>query len=159
MGSLKDYERKRTRGATPEPFTGGRRGKAPIFVVQRHDARRLHYDRPIAASLEAFGAARRTTAEILDRMSEVDWSRAGTHSESGRYGVEDMRQAVIEARLRKRLNDLIAPDGPWPFGKTLRASDAYEAILAEPGVRYAERLRFSIDDPDGYHLTFERPAD
>jgi bifunctional non-homologous end joining protein LigD len=44
VASLKDYERKRTRGATPEPFEGGRRGKAPIFVVQRHDARRLHYD-------------------------------------------------------------------------------------------------------------------
>jgi bifunctional non-homologous end joining protein LigD len=42
--SLKDYERKRTRGKTPEPFGRGRRGKAPIFVVQRHDARRLHYD-------------------------------------------------------------------------------------------------------------------
>ena len=44
MASLKDYERKRTRGATPEPFAAGRKGKAPIFVVQRHDARRLHYD-------------------------------------------------------------------------------------------------------------------
>ncbi len=44
MASLRDYERKRTRGATPEPFGGGRRGKEPIFVVQRHDARRLHYD-------------------------------------------------------------------------------------------------------------------
>ena len=45
MASLKDYDRKRTRGKTPEPFAkGGRRGKAPIFVVQRHDARRLHYD-------------------------------------------------------------------------------------------------------------------
>lgn len=44
MASLKDYERKRTRGATPEPFGRGRRGKAPIFVVQRHDASRLHYD-------------------------------------------------------------------------------------------------------------------
>ena len=42
--SLKDYERKRTRSATPEPFAKGRRGKAPIFVVQRHDASRLHYD-------------------------------------------------------------------------------------------------------------------
>src|SRR5581483_6217706 len=42
---LREYERKRTRGATPEPFSsGGRRAKAPIFVVQRHDARRLHYD-------------------------------------------------------------------------------------------------------------------
>jgi bifunctional non-homologous end joining protein LigD len=44
VGSLKDYERKRTRGKTPEPFAQGRRGKRPIFVVQRHDARRLHYD-------------------------------------------------------------------------------------------------------------------
>ena len=44
MASLKDYERKRTRGKTPEPFEHGRRGEAPIFVIQRHDARRLHYD-------------------------------------------------------------------------------------------------------------------
>jgi len=44
VASLKDYERKRSRGKTPEPFAKGRRGKAPIFVVQRHDARRLHYD-------------------------------------------------------------------------------------------------------------------
>jgi bifunctional non-homologous end joining protein LigD len=44
VASLKDYERKRRRDATPEPFAKGRRGKRPIFVVQRHDARRLHYD-------------------------------------------------------------------------------------------------------------------
>ena len=42
---LDEYERKRTKGATPEPFAGRRkRTKEPIFVVQRHDARRLHYD-------------------------------------------------------------------------------------------------------------------
>jgi bifunctional non-homologous end joining protein LigD len=42
---LSEYERKRNRAKTPEPF-GAKRGKAkePIFVVQRHDARRLHYD-------------------------------------------------------------------------------------------------------------------
>ena len=44
MASLKDYERKRSRTQTPEPFAKGKRGKAPIFVVQRHDASRLHYD-------------------------------------------------------------------------------------------------------------------
>ena len=45
MAPLEDYERKRSRSKTPEPFgTGRRRGKEPIFVVQRHDARRLHYD-------------------------------------------------------------------------------------------------------------------
>ena len=41
---LAEYEKKRDRKKTPEPFGGKKRGKQPIFVVQRHDARRLHYD-------------------------------------------------------------------------------------------------------------------
>jgi bifunctional non-homologous end joining protein LigD len=41
---LTEYRRKRDPAQTPEPFSGRRRGKQPIFVVQRHDARRLHYD-------------------------------------------------------------------------------------------------------------------
>jgi bifunctional non-homologous end joining protein LigD len=45
MASLRDYERKRDEKETPEPFGGRKkRAKDPIFVVQRHDARRLHYD-------------------------------------------------------------------------------------------------------------------
>jgi hypothetical protein len=51
-------------------------------------ARRLHYERPIEASLDAFKAARRTTVEIMERMSEADWIREGTHSEHGRYTAE-----------------------------------------------------------------------
>jgi bifunctional non-homologous end joining protein LigD len=41
---LADYKRKRDPKKTPEPFGGRKRGKQPIFVVQRHDATRLHYD-------------------------------------------------------------------------------------------------------------------
>lgn len=52
-------------------------------------ARRLHYDRPIEPSLAAFRAARESTAAILDRMTGDDWSRQGTHSESGAYSVMD----------------------------------------------------------------------
>lgn len=55
---------------------------------QEEFARRLKYDRPIQASLEAFKAARGTTAEIMDRMTEDDWSREGTHTEHGRYTME-----------------------------------------------------------------------
>jgi len=45
QGSLEEYRRKRRRGKTPEPFGSKRRkGAAPRFVIQRHDARRLHYD-------------------------------------------------------------------------------------------------------------------
>ena len=47
---LSEYERKRDPDGTPEPFAPGRarrsggRARPPVFVVQRHDARRLHYD-------------------------------------------------------------------------------------------------------------------
>ena len=43
---LEEYRRKRDPKVTPEPFEGTRRGrrKQAIFVVQRHDASRLHYD-------------------------------------------------------------------------------------------------------------------
>ena len=42
--SLSEYRRKRDPKITPEPFGRGERGQKPIFVVQRHDATRLHYD-------------------------------------------------------------------------------------------------------------------
>jgi len=62
----------------------------PIIYGYDQDeyARRLYYDRPIQASLEAFRAARETTAHILNRMTEAEWTREGTHSEIGRYPVE-----------------------------------------------------------------------
>ena len=43
--TLDEYTRKRRPDRTPEPFgTKKRRSKEPRFVIQRHDARRLHYD-------------------------------------------------------------------------------------------------------------------
>ncbi len=42
---LEAYRGKRDPARTPEPFSGGGGGGGePIFVVQRHDARRLHFD-------------------------------------------------------------------------------------------------------------------
>ncbi len=61
-------------------------------AIQGYDeaefAKRLTSDRPIAPSLEAMRYARESTAQILDRLSEEEWLRAGTHSESGPYSVE-----------------------------------------------------------------------
>jgi bifunctional non-homologous end joining protein LigD len=43
--SLDEYRRKRRPEKTPEPFgSGDDPGDRPRFVIQRHDARRLHYD-------------------------------------------------------------------------------------------------------------------
>jgi hypothetical protein len=63
---------------------------APVIVGYDQDeyARRLFYDRPIEASLEAFRAARACTAELLERLSPEQWQRVGTHSETGAYSVE-----------------------------------------------------------------------
>ena len=56
-------------------------------------ARMLHYaDRPIGPALEALAAARGTTAQLFGRMTEADWARAGTHSESGAYSADDWLQ-------------------------------------------------------------------
>src|SRR3954452_23546631 len=53
-------------------------------------ARRLHYDaRPIQDSLDAMDAARRSSLDLLRHVTDDEWQRAGTHTESGRYSVED----------------------------------------------------------------------
>jgi len=62
-------------------------------LIQGYDeaqfASRLTTDRPIEPSLEAMRWARESTAQILERLTDDDWLRAGTHSESGPYSVED----------------------------------------------------------------------
>ena len=63
----------------------------PLIVGYDGDefARRLHYtDRPIEPALAAISGARSTTAQILAGLTEAEWGRTGTHSESGPYGVE-----------------------------------------------------------------------
>src|SRR5207237_3300798 len=57
---------------------------------QEHYAASLRYnERPIEPALDALRGARATSGQLLDTMSDADWSRAGTHSESGRYTAED----------------------------------------------------------------------
>ncbi|HEV7810755.1 MAG TPA: DinB family protein [Candidatus Limnocylindrales bacterium] len=51
-------------------------------------ARRLHYDRPTPSSLAVVRAVRAASLELLESLREQEWSRTGTHTESGSYGVE-----------------------------------------------------------------------
>jgi hypothetical protein len=53
-------------------------------------AERLNYNnREMAPALEAFRSARTTAAQLFEFMSDADWRREGTHSESGLYTTED----------------------------------------------------------------------
>ena len=63
-------------------------------LIQGYDqdefATRLRYnERDMAPALEAFRFARESTVQLIDLMTEDDWKRTGTHSESGAYSTED----------------------------------------------------------------------
>jgi hypothetical protein len=91
-------------------------------LIQGYDqdqyAAMLHYnEREIAPSLEAFRSARATTAQLIDLMTEDDWHREGTHSESGSYSAEDWlkiyaahahNHAAQISRLREALDNSAA---------------------------------------------------
>jgi hypothetical protein len=52
-------------------------------------ARRNHYERPIASSLDVVDAVRAASLELLESLSDEEWERSGSHSDSGRYTVDD----------------------------------------------------------------------
>jgi hypothetical protein len=83
-------------------------------TIQGYDqdafARRLHYDRPLEASLEAFKAARRSTAELLDLMTEQDWAREGTHTEAGHYGTARWLEIYADHAHKHAEQILVARD-------------------------------------------------
>src|SRR5690349_430615 len=87
-------------------------------LIQGYDqdqfATRLRYnDRDMAPALEAFRCARETTMQLLPLLSEAEWQRTGTHTESGRYTMDDwlriyaahaLNHAAQISRLRDALN-------------------------------------------------------
>ena len=80
-----------------ESFSAGRLRKLLTeenALIQGYDqdvyATKLRYnERDMAPALEAFRSARETTTQLLGLMSEDDWQREGTHSESGKYTTEN----------------------------------------------------------------------
>lgn len=59
-------------------------------------ARRLHYDRPVETSLAVIRAVRASSLELLLALSPSELTRAGTHPEHGRYGVDTWLEIYAE---------------------------------------------------------------
>jgi hypothetical protein len=86
-------------------------------VIQGYDqeryAEQLRYnERELAPALDAFRAARATTAQILAKMSAEDWAREGWHTDSGRYSPETWLQIYAahahgHAEQIRRLRDAL----------------------------------------------------
>jgi hypothetical protein len=71
----------------------------PLIVGYDGDefASRLHYaERPIEPALDAIAAARATTVQILERLTDEEWGRTGSHSELGPYGIERWLEIYAE---------------------------------------------------------------
>lgn len=81
----------------------------------------------------------------------VDWYRYKPVQVHARLVLhpEETPQAVRE-RVITRLNNMINPLGSRVLRRRLHASDVYHTVLNEPGVLYADRVRFSVEyAPDG----------
>jgi bifunctional non-homologous end joining protein LigD len=161
---LSEYRRKRNPEATPEPFEGGRkRTREPVFVVQRHDARRLHYDFrlerdgalaswavPNGIPLEA--GERRLAVHVEDHPleyatfeGEIPGGQYGAGTveiwDSGTYElVEEKRDGGLTVRLKgKRL------DGLWTLVPAKLSGDPKNWLLLRKrdGEAPRERARYA----------------
>lgn len=76
----------------------------------------------------------------------VDWQRYKTITVQARLVVHTAEDAeAVQTRVLQRLYDLINPLGNRALRRKLHASDIYHAALNEPGVLYAEGVRFCVD--------------
>jgi hypothetical protein len=114
---------------------------------EKEFAKRLHYDRPIASSLVAFQAARSATADLLDRMTEADFAKTGTHTEHGRFGVDRWLEIYAEhahkhadqiRRARASAPQAARGDGAPPFDDAQGAPSASRGTQASGAARLRE---------------------
>lgn len=72
----------------------------PPVVIQGYDepvwAQRLHYDRPIDASVAVVRAVRAASLELLRSLTTEEWTRTGVHSEAGAYSVDRWLEIYAE---------------------------------------------------------------
>jgi hypothetical protein len=123
---------------------------------------------PAAPDNEALGPAEleaRHTPDALARVQaelelrrpmgtrvDVSWARYKTVRVSARVVVHRAEDVdAVRARLTERLRRTISPlpnasSKGWRFGEALRVSTVYDALLAERGVRYADRVRLFVDE-------------
>ncbi len=92
-------------------------------VISSYDealfAERNHYERPIAPALAVVDAVRTSSLDLLRALSPAEWLHAGSHSESGRYSVEDW--------LR------IYADHPWEHAAQVRLARGWDRFVAVAG--------------------------
>jgi bifunctional non-homologous end joining protein LigD len=181
---LAEYRRKRDPQKTPEPFGSKRKGQEPIFVVQRHDATRLHYDfrLELDGALASWAVPKGVPLEPGQQHLAVhvedhplDYATFEGEIPKGNYGagtVEIWDKGTYELVERKRNGGLTVRlhgtklDGVWALVPAklsgdeknwllLRKRDEETASAKKPG-RYSPMLAtLEKDVPKGDGWTYE----
>ena len=140
--------------ADAELWKHARRGVVVVRIMPEIDAKALAN----GAVTEAIVRENRVTA-LKDRaeaaleerrplgiLTRVDWIKVRAVSITAQVTPSPGADLVeVERGIQRRLNALLSPLYDRPLGRKLLAAEVYEQILAEPGVRYAQDLRFTID--------------
>ena len=83
-------------------------------VIQGYDQDRWaklfdYHSRPMGTALVTVEAVRANTVPILESLTDADWKKMGTHTESGPYGAEDWLRSygphleVHSAQIRRNM--------------------------------------------------------
>lgn len=141
--------------ARSQTWRHGEPGTVEVQLVPYVDENQPPQQRSLATTLEAHCAP-----AILERVRRViesrvplgvkpliDWShllKITVHLRAACFREEDPQ--AVRSRLEERIYAAISPFAQREFGQPLRASDIHEIVAREPGIRYVETLRFTVDE-------------
>lgn len=125
----------------PDDETGP--GQVTGDVLHAHDTQEVQ------AQIQAAIDQRRP----LGITCNVKWTRYKQVRVNARIIVRrEEDKDAIRQRVSRRLYQTISPlptpvnATGWPFGQTLRASDVYDILLDEPGVRWTDQVSMLVDE-------------
>ncbi|HKX89189.1 MAG TPA: baseplate J/gp47 family protein, partial [Sphingopyxis sp.] len=140
--------------ADAELWKHARRGVVVVRIMPEIDAKGLAngaVTEAIVRDSRVTALKERAEAALEERrplgiLTRVDWIKVRAVSISASVTPAPGADLVeVERGIQRRLNALLSPLYDRPLGRKLLASEVYEQILAEPGVRYAQDLTFTID--------------
>jgi len=117
---------------------------------------RLSLDRLLSAQSEALRGEIETLLRQrvpLGVRCVVNWARYKRVSVLARIVVFKQEDTVaVRSRLVDRISNAFSPlpnavrNRGWSFGETLRAFHVHDCAVAEPGVKFVDRVRFRVDE-------------